>query len=83
MLIYKYTKTYFQIKEDFIMTMHTSNGSWTINGKNLTPSDSLYGIIKDAIESNNLNEKYLQQASGHLTQISIDSRNKVIDFLHF
>jgi len=58
----------------------TSKGSWKITGVNFIPSDSVCSIIKDAVEKNNLEQSFLQRATGHLAPIIINHEDKTIDF---
>ena len=61
----------------------TTKGTWKIHGINMIPSDSIYQIVKDAIESDNLSEEYLQKETGHRLPIFIDKQKKTITFSNF
>lgn len=61
-------------------TMYTKKGSWRIFGIALTPSDSIYTSIREAIEENKLSQEYLQKVTGHLAPIIIDMDERSICF---
>lgn len=63
------------------MDMTVAKGeTWKIFGLNIIPSDSIFSKIKEAIDSGNLSQSYLQKHTGHLAPIVIDQENQSIDF---
>ena len=63
--------------------MKTERGIWTIYGLNLIPSDAIYLRLKEAIEQDRLDQKYLQYITGHNGPIIVDRKKKTIEFLSF
>lgn len=63
--------------------IETARGSWTIYGINLIPSDSIYQKIKESIEQNRLEQRYLQNITGHRNPILVDPQDRSIEFLSF
>lgn len=61
-------------------TMNTENGTWKVMGLNLTPTDSIYQMIVSAINSNNLEQNYLQDVTGHRAPILVDKKAQTIQF---
>lgn len=61
----------------------TSNGTWRIHGLDFSSSDPLYSILKGAIESHNLREKYLKYVTNWEKSILVDRSSKEIHFLSF
>lgn len=61
----------------------TTKGTWKIYGVYFAPSDSIYSILKKAIEAGNLQQDYLQQVTGHRSPIKVDEERKTIHFLNF
>lgn len=62
------------------MKILAANMKWKIEGINLIPSDSISQKLKKAIESNNLEESYLQKLTGHLAPINVNRKERVIQF---
>lgn len=63
------------------MVMTTANrGTWKIFGLNIIPTDSIFSTIKEAIDSGNLSQSYLQKYTGHLAPITFDLENHYITF---
>ena len=52
-------------------------------GVNISPTDSLYKGIQEAIDENNLSQSYLQNISGCRAPIVIDKEAKTINFASF
>lgn len=58
----------------------TTKGTWKIHGINFTSSDSIFGMLKKAIENGNLRQRYLQLLTGFSGTIYIDRASKEIHF---
>lgn len=65
------------------MEIQTSKGTWTIHGINLTPSDSHYELLKEAIESDSLSEKHLQGITGYHLPVFVNRQERTIEFSKF
>ena len=65
------------------MIIKTTKGTWNLHGINLLTSDAIYQIVKDAIETDNLGQDYLQKVTGHLAPITVNIPEKTILFSSF
>lgn len=54
--------------------------NWTVDGLNLTPSDSIYQKLVEAIKTDNLEESYLQRITGHRLPILVNKKTHHIQF---
>lgn len=65
------------------MKLHTSKRTWHIDGITLIPSDSIYKKLVAAIETCNLEQKFLQKETGHYAPILVDTENAYMQFCSF
>lgn len=54
--------------------------NWSVDGINMTTSDSIYQKLVRAINEDNLSESYLQKITGHRAPIIVDRKKKHIQF---
>ena len=65
------------------MIIKTTKGTWNLHGINLLTSDSIYQKVKDAIETDNLSEDYLQKVTGNLAPITVNIPERTVSFSRF
>ena len=64
-----------------MVKMTAANGVvWEIHGLCITPSDSIFQIIQEAINSGHIEQACLQMKTGHRAPIVIDYDNHTITF---